>query len=396
MTIAAISLVRFAIFVVITGAIITCWHKYLWNRLVRDPALPEPWRSIVTVSLIALGISMPIMLKVSRLLSPWIVWPLAFVVYGWMGFAFFLLLSSIALDLARLIIRGLRRLARRPQLPDPERRKTLARIAATAVVLTGTGQATSGLVSARMQLATVRVRVPLRRLPAKLSGITLAQITDLHAGLSIDRAFVQHVVTACNALNPDIIAVTGDLVDGSVARLREVVAPLRDLRSRYGVFFVTGNHEYLSGVKQWLPELERLGMRVLRNERVSIGGDEASFDLAGVHDWTARSAGIGHAHDLDAALDGMDSEREVVLLAHQPRSVFAASARGVGLQVSGHTHGGQIFPWGCVVRLQQPVVRGLHRFGDTMLYVSRGVGYWGPPMRVGAPPEIACIELVRG
>jgi len=215
----------------------------------------------------------------------------------------------------------------------------------------------------------------------------------VHVGPTIGRTFIEQIVAQANAANPDVIAITGDLVDGSVEELREHVAPLAQLKARYGVYFVTGNHEYYSGAQAWCEELERLGIRVLRNERVSIGGADASFDLAGIDDAHAHQFGNGHGADLARAVLGRDPSRELVLLAHQPRAVFEAVEHGVGLQLSGHTHGGQIWPWTYLVRLQQPVVAGLARFSDTQVYVSRGTGYWGPPMRLAAPAEITRVTL---
>jgi predicted MPP superfamily phosphohydrolase len=211
---------------------------------------------------------------------------------------------------------------------------------------------------------------------------------------------VRRVVEQTNALRPDVVAITGDLVDGSVDDLGPLVSHLGDLRARHGVFFVTGNHEYYSGVGEWVRELRRLGIRVLRNERVAIGDagpGGATIDLAGVDDWSAARFGEGHGMDLGAALAGRDPDRSLVLLAHQPRGVDAAVRAGVELQVSGHTHGGQIFPFSLLVAAAYPYVRGLHvhEEGDRSghIYVSRGTGYWGPPMRLGFPPEIARIVL---
>ncbi len=230
-----------------------------------------------------------------------------------------------------------------------------------------------------------------------MNGLTLVQLTDVHVGPTIGRAFIETIVAHTNALHPDVIAITGDLVDGSVAELADAVAPLGQLRARHGVYFVTGNHEYFSGATPWIAELTRLGIRCLRNERVSIGDGAASFELAGVDDHSgARSGEDGHGEDLPRALANLDPEREVVLMAHQPRSVFAASRFGVGLQISGHTHGGQLWPFSYLVRLQQPFLAGLHRHGDTQIYVSRGTGYWGPPMRLGAPAEITQFVLSSG
>jgi predicted MPP superfamily phosphohydrolase len=216
------------------------------------------------------------------------------------------------------------------------------------------------------------------------------------ASPAVGRAFIEDLVGRVNALAPDIVAITGDLVDGSVVELREAVAPLAGLRARHGVYFVTGNHEYFAGAGPWLDELARLGVRVLRNERVTIGAGDEAFDLAGVDDHSAeRYGGLPGDEAVARALGGRAAGREVVLLAHQPKSFAAAARHGVGLQISGHTHGGQLWPFGAIVRLAQPFVAGLHRRGDAQIYVSRGTGYWGPPMRLGAPAEITEIVLRR-
>jgi hypothetical protein len=195
-----------------------------------------------------------------------------------------------------------------------------------------------------------------------------------------------------NALTPDVVAITGDLVDGSVEALREHVAPLAKLKAAHGVFFVTGNHEYYSGVDEWLDELRRLGIRVLRNESVTLSRGAAAVELAGIDDH-ASGRFPGHGPDLRRALKDRDPRRPVVLLAHQPVAVHEAAAFDVDLQLSGHTHGGQLWPWGYLVRLQQKYLNGLYRIGNTLLYVSCGTGYWGPPMRLGAPAEITELTL---
>ena len=186
---------------------------------------------------------------------------------------------------------------------------------------------------------------------------------------------------------------TGDLVDGSVAQLRHEVAPIFRLRARHGVFFVTGNHEYYSGAEQWIAHLSRLGIRVLRNERVRVGNGEHSFDLAGIDDHHGGRMLPGHGPDLDRATEGRDAGRELVLLAHQPLAIYDAARLGVGLQLSGHTHGGQIWPMKYLVRLQQPYIAGLVRHGQTQLYVSEGTGFWGPPVRLGTRSEVTQVTL---
>jgi len=265
--------------------------------------------------------------------------------------------------------------------------------AVAAAIAASVGAVAMG--SALGPVAVRRIEIPLRRLGRKLDGITLAQLTDLHVGPTIGHRDLADIVKRTNDLKPDVVAITGDLVDGRVDELREAVAPLGDLKAKYGVFFVTGNHEYFSGAAEWVNEISRLGIRVLRNERVPIGEDDASFDLAGVDDRSAAHSRVdGHGEDLSKALKGRDRDRALVLLAHQPRTVIDAAGFGVDLQLSGHTHGGQIWPFGTLVRLQQHgFLAGLARHRDTFIYVSRGTGYWGPPMRLFAPAEITQIIL---
>ncbi len=234
----------------------------------------------------------------------------------------------------------------------------------------------------------------LKRLDPALDGFRIALLSDIHLGPTTKRAALDRVVRTVNGLDAGMVAIVGDLVDGDVQELGKEAAGLRSLESRHGTFFVTGNHEYISGAAQWVEYLPSLGVRVLRNERAAISQDGASFDLAGVDDRTAADSGVaGHGADLDAALDGRDPAAPVVLLAHQPVQFTEAARREVDLQLSGHTHGGQMVPFNYLVRLDQPAVAGLSRVGGSQLYVTRGVGTWGPPVRVGAPPEITLLEL---
>jgi predicted MPP superfamily phosphohydrolase len=277
--------------------------------------------------------------------------------------------------------------------PDPSRRYVLNRMLAAGTSIAAAGIAGWGVKSALSEVAVRKLAVPLAKLPPSMAGLTVVQITDVHIGPTLGHDWLARVVAKINALSPDVVVITGDLVDGSVDDLRAHVAPLADLRAKHGVFFVTGNHEYYSGVDSWLSELARLGIRALRNERVEIKQGDVAIDLAGVDDWSAHSFGHGHGADLPRALEGRDPSRALILLAHQPRQIVEAAKLGVGLQLSGHTHGGQIFPWNFMVRLQQPYVAGLHRHEGTLVYVSRGTGYWGPPMRVGIPAEITHFTL---
>ncbi|AKT43951.1 metallophosphoesterase [Chondromyces crocatus] len=387
------SVLSLVIFVLLFSAVLGGMHYYLWFRLVRTPELAQPLRRVLTWVFVALATSVPVGLMLMQRAPRPIGGVIAAVVYGWVGLTIVLFFLLVTMEFIRLGAHAVSALGGAPF--NQERRTFLGRMLAGAAGVLGVGLGAAGLASALGEVAVRPVQVRLRKLPGSLSGFRIVQLTDIHVGPTIGRAWLEGIVERVNALKPDLVAITGDLVDGKVEDLRDEVAPLAKLQAKYGVFFVTGNHEYYSGADEWIAELGRLGVRVLRNERVSIGEGDESFDLVGVDDWTAKRFGNGHGPDLERALAGRDPSREVVLLAHQPKQVVQAAAMGVGLQLSGHTHGGQIFPWGYFVRLDQPHLEGLERRGETQIYVSRGTGYWGPPMRVGAPPEISLVELAR-
>ena len=267
-------------------------------------------------------------------------------------------------------------------------------VAVPALALLST---TIGFFNARRRAKVVAVDVPIDGLPAALDGLTIVQISDIHVGPTIKARYVDAIVDAVNQLEPDVIAVTGDVVDGSVARLASHTRPLGRLSARYGAYLVTGNHEYYSGAAQWIAEFERLGLRVLLNEHVVLEHDGTRFIVAGVTDYSAAHFYEAHRSDPAAALAHAPRDVHVrILLAHQPRTALAAADAGYTLQLSGHTHGGQFFPWNFFVRLQQPFTAGLSKLGALWVYTSRGTGYWGPPKRLGAPSEITRLRLVRG
>jgi predicted MPP superfamily phosphohydrolase len=263
--------------------------------------------------------------------------------------------------------------------------------AALALAITGAAIA-AGLRSGLAPPALRREEFAVERWPRALDGFRIVQISDIHIGPLLGREFAAHLAQRVNALAPDLIAVTGDLVDGSAPRLAAEVAPFADLRARCGVYFVTGNHDHYSGAAHWSEAVSRLGMRVLRNERVEIGTNGASFDLVGVDDHHAHFAGDGR-EDLARALAGRDPERPAVLLAHDPATFTRARGQAIDLQLSGHTHGGQIWPFAWFVRLATRYVAGRYRHGRAQLYVSRGTGFWGPPLRLFSPAEITEITI---
>ncbi|WP_434742183.1 metallophosphoesterase [Micromonospora sp. SH-82] len=276
---------------------------------------------------------------------------------------------------------------------DPGRRLLLARSAAIFAGLTAVGITGYGVRTALGPLHLDRVQIPLAKLPRSMDGLRIATVADVHLGPLRGRVHTERMVAAINRLNADVVAVVGDLVDGTVAELGEDAAPLRDIQSRHGNFFVTGNHEYYSGVEEWVEEVDRLGLRVLQNQREEIRAGGGVLDLAGVNDVSAAGTGVAAPADFGAALGDRDPSRPVVLLAHQPVAAFEAAKFGVDLQLSGHTHGGQIVPFNLAVRLEQPVVSGLGEVDGTKVYVTNGAGFWGPPVRVGAPPQITLVEL---
>ncbi|MEV8017652.1 metallophosphoesterase [Streptomyces sp. NPDC086554] len=275
-----------------------------------------------------------------------------------------------------------------PRKPaTPSRRLFVSRIVggtAAAVAVGTVGYGTYGVLRGPR---VKRVTVPLAKLPRAAHGFRIAVVSDIHLGPVLGRGFAQRVVDTINGTQPDLIAVVGDLVDGDVENLGPAAAPLAQLRARHGSYFVTGNHEYFSGAEQWVDHVRELGLRPLVNARAEL----PAFDLAGVDDVAGESEGRGP--DFAKALGDRDRSRASVLLAHQPVVIHDAVKHGVDLQLSGHTHGGQLWPGNFIADLANPTLAGLERYGDTQLYVTRGAGAWGPPVRVGAPSDITVVEL---
>ena len=383
------SLGRILIFLGVIFGLTLGTHYYLWARLIRDPMLPSPWRQLATVALVLLALSIPASMMAWRLLPRSVAIPVSWVGYIWMGSMFVLLVLLWGGELARW---GWVKYASLTSV-DGGRREFLSQLLAGGAGALGLALSGWGVWSAVRPVEVKRVPVRLKKLPESLGGIRLVQLSDMHVGLTIGRDFVEDVVRKVNALEPDIVAITGDLIDGSVQDLGPAVAPLGDIDASLGTYFVTGNHEYYSGADSWLGFLDSIGIRALRNERVELEKDGEVIHVAGVDDWTAHQFGNGHGADVARAMEGRDSSKPVVLLAHQPVQFDEAREHGVDLQISGHTHGGQIFPFGVLTRLVQPFLSGLHRRGDSQIYVSSGTGYWGPPMRIAAPAEITLIEI---
>jgi predicted MPP superfamily phosphohydrolase len=375
-------------------------HSYLWWRVVRSTTRPGRIRRWLTLLTVVLA-SLPTLTVVLRgRLSGAAEAALGWVGYTWLGLAFYLFLAVLATEPIRVALRLFRR-SRAPEDEDQNvavsRRLFLARALAVGAGAAAVGTAGTGIALANSAPVVRRVPIHIPRLDPALAGLRIVTFSDGHLSATYGGRRFERVVETVNAQRPDVVAIVGDLVDGEVDELREDVAPLADLVSEQGVFFVTGNHEYFVDTRAWLRHLPTLGVDVLRNERVPIRRGGASFDLAGIDDRTAARSGVpGHGADLDAALDGRDDDVPVVLLAHQPVQVEQARAAGVDLQLSGHTHGGQLWPFDYAVLLDQPAVEGWSQQGPTQLYVTSGAGNWGPQMRLGARPEVTVIELQPG
>ncbi|MDG9720776.1 metallophosphoesterase [Streptomyces sp. DH24] len=412
---------------------------YVWRRLFRDTTRGPGWVRRTGAVLVAGGWALAVTALVAeRAGAPfWLQRVLAWPGFLWLALSVYLLLAVLAGELVRPLLRRFlerRASAAQPQpraqapvpaaagapgsagsgaadadapapaepepaagpadgtgasrpLAVPSRRLFVSRVvggAAAAAAVATVGHGTYGVLRGPK---VKRVTVPLAKLPRAAHGYRIAVVSDVHLGPVLGRSFAQKVVDTINATQPDLIAVVGDLVDGTVEDLAPAVAPLAQLRARHGAYFVTGNHEYFSGAEAWVEQVRRLGLRPLENARREL----AHFDLAGVND--VRGEAEGQGPDYARALGDRDPARACVLLAHQPVQIHEAVEHGVDLQLSGHTHGGQLWPGNLVASAANPTLAGLERYGDTQLYVSRGAGAWGPPTRVGAPSDITVIEL---
>ncbi|TXS11097.1 metallophosphoesterase [Streptomyces sp. adm13(2018)] len=417
--------VVFLLVLIVVLAVLAAVHWYVWRRLVRDVTTPGSLpRRLGTVAVVALPLLSVAALTSARAGAPFVLQQ----VVAWPGFLWLALLLYVTLSL--LVGEAVRPLLRRlldrraqaaapatapaeapapvpvpvpdiapavadepadttPQPPvDVSRRLFVSRVVGGTAAAAAVGTVGLGTYGVLRGPRVKRVTVPLARIPRAAHGYRIAVVSDIHLGPILGRAHTQRIVDTINSTQPDLIAVVGDLVDGTVENLGPAAEPLAQLRARHGSFFVTGNHEYFSGADAWVDHVRELGLRPLRNERVEIA---AGFDLAGVDDIAGESEGQGP--DFGRALGDRDRARAAVLLAHQPIVVHDAVRHGVDLQLSGHTHGGQLWPGNYLAELANPTVAGLERYGDTQLFVSRGAGAWGPPVRVGAPSDITLVEL---
>ncbi|NLU66811.1 metallophosphoesterase [Streptomyces sp. HNM0574] len=437
----------FALVALLMLGVIGCVHWYLWKRLVRDVSVPGgPWRRTGTVLAVLLPVVAVANFVLSRAGVPFgVTQVLAWPGYLWLALMLYLLLALVAGELLRgaalLYVRKRRRAgaggdaeaeteagagegagagsaghvrdvaggddgavatvtaeetaeaeeapAGSGEAPKPaaSRRVFLARTLAVGAGVAGAGTVGAGAYGVLNGPTLKHVTVPLTKLPRAAHGYRIAVVSDVHLGPILGRAHTQRIVDTINSAQPDLVAIVGDLVDGTVEDLAPAAEPLRGLRSRHGSFFVTGNHEYFGDAGEWVDHVRELGVRPLENARLEM----PYFDLAGVNDVQGEEQGEGP--DFGKALGDRDTSRASVLLAHQPVQIHEAVDHGVDLQLSGHTHGGQLWPGEYLAGLANPTVAGLERYGDTQLYVTRGAGAWGPPVRVGAESDVTLVRL---
>ena len=357
-------------------------HAVPWWRLVLTPSWPAGATVAASAVAAVLAVGLPVLLVSGRRRGTGV---LAAAGPVWLGVVWQLFVWTLAGELLRLVLAV-------AGVPDPLRARAtaLAVLGWTAALLAWGAYRALGPVPVRERAVHVEGLGPA------LDGLRVVQVTDTHLGPFLSRRWTTRIVEQLDGLRADVLVHTGDLVDGSLADRRHQVEPFGAATARDARLFITGNHEYYSGAAEWTGYMESLGWTVLRNRHVVVRRGTDELVVAGIDDRTAATSGVpGHGADLDAALAGAPEGAPVVLLAHQPRQVFGAVDR-VDLQLSGHTHGGQLWPFGYLVRLDQPTLAGLSRHGPrTQLYTSRGTGFWGPPFRIFAPPEIAVLTLRR-
>jgi uncharacterized protein len=365
-------------------------HFYLYTRLIGAPGVPAPWRTVARVFFVLATVSFPLPFVLSHYASPALARAAAWPVFLWVGLMFVLLTLFAASDVGRLGLFVLRLLFG-GDAPDPARALAIRRGIALVVLALGLMATGWGVVNALRAPAVREVEVEIAGLPPGLDGFTIVQLSDLHVGLMRRADWLREVVRRTNELSPDLVAVTGDLIDvpWPTDTFAGELEPIRNLAAPAGVFFITGNHEYYGDTAGWLERMTGFGLRPLRNEHVAIHRPGGSFTLAGVDDPTDPTSAGG----LGRALAGRDPTLPVVLLAHQPIVLPEAAAKGVALMLSGHTHGGQIWPFRYVIRLQHPWIAGRYELKGTTLYVSEGTGFWGPPVRLFTRSEITRITL---
>jgi predicted MPP superfamily phosphohydrolase len=239
----------------------------------------------------------------------------------------------------------------------------------------------------------VKVDIPVISLPEDLQKFKIAQISDLHIGPTIQTRYVQKVINRTNALDPDVVIITGDLVDAHLETIKKHLLPLKNLKAKYGIYYVTGNHEYYWGIHSLLPELEKLGINILSNSNKVLSINNSKILLAGIPDPMAGSLSSAHKPDVQKAIENSVMTDVKILLSHRPDPYQIAESAGFDIQFSGHTHAGQFFPFSLLIPIAHKYYRGLNQYKKLWIYVNPGTGYWGPANRFGIASEITLAML---
>lgn len=376
------------IFFFIVTAVYGLGHFYLYRWFVRLTQPGRPVRRSLFFLFIFFMVSFPAGKIMGWRDSNVFIYLWVFVSSLWMGLTLYFILSALVTDLALAILGLVRLFVKRVPRPSLVARRFLAGMIGGGVLLIGI----VALMEANDLLVT-RLEIPLRGLSPEMEGFSLLQISDVHYGVLNRNQTIRRLVEEANRLQPDVVVITGDLVDESVAHMEELTGLLSRLQSRFGVLAVTGNHEYYAGINRVVGIMQNADVQVLRNEMRELPG---GIQILGIDDPTGYRRMGESDPDFEQLLSRLDPEKPSILLFHQPTHFEKTARFKVGLQLSGHTHGGQLFPIRYISRIFYPRTPGLHRIGDSFLFVSRGAGTWGPPMRLGSPPEIVLIRLKAG
>jgi len=389
-------------FILIVTAVLISIYFYIGHRFINLFNISEKFNKWLWIGILIL-VLFPILSSIFKVLGF-----TGFIpdIMNWVGFVFWgfvslLLILLVIRDSGFLLYKGYSKVSTRvvsnkENNIDLQKRNSLKLASNFFILLLATSATGYGVYNVLKFPILKRVKIKSKKLKDLKKPLRITQFSDLHVSSTIGKKYVEKTVELINSTNPDIIAFTGDLADGSVAELREKCLPLKNLKSKYGKYFVTGNHEYYSGIEEWEPFIKNeLGFTILNNENEVIKLEEKlDIILAGVPDYKANRVFPKHNSDPAKSIEGVSKESLKILLAHQPKSVLDAAKAGFDIQLSGHTHGGQYFPLNTLVKLDQPYNVGLHQHDENLqIYVNSGTGYWGPPMRIGTESEISVIEI---
>lgn len=382
----------YVVFGVVTLALIGLISWYFYARLVRAAGVQPRWYWLALIVFWVCAGPLAMIFRgiygynTATILAVWIGWTLTGLLY--------LVLSFLALRDVGLLLFGWMRSYQDNPL-DADKRALFVRGSNAAIGVVTTVVAANGIRAARRTAAIVDVEVPVAGLPPSLSDLKIVQISDIHIGDTAGREYLSRIIDRVMGVSPDIVFITGDLIDGRVREIGDLLDPLDRLNAPLGVYYITGNHEYYFDAEAWVREVQTHGITTLVNEHVVIPYRGQRLVVGGIPDHDGGQFIASHRPDVGKTFEGAPEAAVRILLAHQPRSYPLAEGHAVDLQLSGHTHGGQIWPFGLLVPLQQYFSSGLHPVhDDRWIYISRGTGYWGPPIRVGAPSEITRIQLI--